>query len=596
MPTVKPPISYTSRDFTSIKDDLINYAKIYYPNTYKDFNEASFGAMMIDMIAYVGDILSFYVDYQTNETLIDTAIEEGSIVKIAKQLGYKFNSTPVSTGQAAFYVSVPANSSNSGPDTDLIPILKAGTLVSSDSGAVYTLTTDVDFANANTEIKVATVNDSGTPQTYAFKAYGTIVSGEESQEQIDVGSFERFLKIKLGEKNISDIVSVTDSDGNEYYEVDYLSQNTVFRAIRNISENDETVPYILRSMYVPRRFVTEHTLDNDTFLQFGFGSETEIENKSFPDPTAATLQLNGRNFFSDSSFDPSQILKTEKLGIVPVNTTLTISYRKNTVEDVNAAVGAVNTVVNSKIEFRKSSTANSNALQQISAFEVENEEPIVGSVSLPTAEEIRIRAIDNYAAQNRAVTKQDYISLIYRMPANFGSIKRANIVQDTNSSKRNLNLYVISENADGDLITASTTLKQNLKNWLNEYKMINDTVDILDAKIVNIGINFEIIGELEKDFTLVLNDCIDALKQKYQTKFNLGEPFYISDVFRTLNDVDGVVDTSSVQIVRKSGTGYSSFQFSVDQNTSRDGRLIRVPENVILEIKNMDADIVGVIR
>lgn len=596
MPTVKPPISYTSRDFTSIKDDLINYAKIYYPNTYKDFNEASFGAMMIDMIAYVGDILSFYVDYQTNETLIDTAIEEGSIVKIAKQLGYKFNSTPVSTGQAAFYVSVPANSSNSGPDTDLVPILKAGTLVSSDSGAVYTLTTDVDFANANTEIKVATVNDSGTPQTYAFKAYGTIVSGEESQEQIDVGSFERFLKIKLGEKNISDIVSVTDSDGNEYYEVDYLSQNTVFRAIRNISENDETVPYILRSMYVPRRFVTEHTLDNDTFLQFGFGSETEIENKSFPDPTAATLQLNGRNFFSDSSFDPSQILKTEKLGIVPVNTTLTISYRKNTVEDVNAAVGAVNTVVNSKIEFRKSSTANSNALQQISAFEVENEEPIVGSVSLPTAEEIRIRAIDNYAAQNRAVTKQDYISLIYRMPANFGSIKRANIVQDTNSSKRNLNLYVISENADGDLITASTTLKQNLKNWLNEYKMINDTVDILDAKIVNIGINFEIIGELEKDFTLVLNDCIDALKQKYQTKFNLGEPFYISDVFRTLNDVDGVVDTSSVQIVRKSGTGYSSFQFSVDQNTSRDGRLIRVPENVILEIKNMDADIVGVIR
>ena len=596
MPTVKPPISYTSRDFSSIKDDLINYAKIYYPNTYKDFNEASFGAMMIDMIAYVGDILSFYVDYQTNETLIDTAIEEGSIVKIAKQLGYKFNSTPVSTGQAAFYVSVPANSSNSGPDTDLVPILKAGTLVSSDSGAVYTLTTDVDFANANTEIKVATVNDSGTPQTYAFKAYGTIISGEESQEQIDVGSFERFLKIKLGEKNISDIVSVTDSDGNEYYEVDYLSQNTVFRAIRNIGENDETVPYILRSMYVPRRFVTEHTLDNDTFLQFGFGSETEIENKSFPDPTAATLQLNGRNFFSDSSFDPSQILKTEKLGIVPVNTTLTISYRKNTIEDVNAAVGAVNTVVNSKIEFRKSSTANSNALQQISAFEVENEEPIVGSVSLPTAEEIRVRAIDNYAAQNRAVTKQDYISLIYRMPANFGSIKRANIVQDTNSSKRNLNLYVISENADGDLITASTTLKQNLKNWLNEYKMINDTVDILDAKIVNIGINFEIIGELEKDFTLVLNDCIDALKQKYQTKFNLGEPFYISDVFRALNDVDGVVDTSSVQIVRKSGTGYSSFQFSVDQNTSRDGRLIRVPENVILEIKNMDADIVGVIR
>jgi len=207
-----------------------------------------------------------------------------------------------------------------------------------------------------------------------------------------------------------------------------------------------------------------------------------------------------------------------------------------------------------------------------------------------------VRAIDNYAAQNRAVTKQDYISLIYRMPAKFGGIKRANIVQDTNSSKRNLNLYVISENSDGDLITASTTLKQNVKNWLNNYKMINDSVDILDATIVNIGINFQIIGELEKDFTLVLNDAIQSLKDKYETKFNLGEPFYISDVYRTLNDVDGVVDTVSVEVEVKNGVGYSPSQFDVDQNTSRDGRLIRVPNNTILEIKDFDADIVGVIR
>ena len=214
----------------------------------------------------------------------------------------------------------------------------------------------------------------------------------------------------------------------------------------------------------------------------------------FPSHDRKTLKLNGRNFFSDRSFDPSQILKTEKLGIVPVNTTLTIKYKKNSVETTNAAVGAINTVVDSKIEFRKSSVANSTALQQISAFEVDNEEAIVGNVSVPTAEEIKVRAIDNYAAQNRAVTKQDYISLIYRMPAKFGAVKRANIVQDTNSSKRNLNLYVVSENSSGELIASSTTLKQNVKNWLNDYKMINDSVDILDATIVNIGVSFEIVG------------------------------------------------------------------------------------------------------
>ena len=596
MPTVKPPINYTNRDFASIKQDLINYAKIYYPNTYKDFNDASFGAMMIDMIAYIGDIMSFYVDFQTNETLMDSAILEDSIFKIAKQLGYKFGTTPVATGQAAFYVSVPANDAGTGPNTDYVPILKAGSLLSSDTGAAYTLADDVDFADANTQIKVAAVDANGTPTSFAYKAYGTIVSGELSQDTIVVGDFERFLKLKVDDTNISEITSVVDSDGNEYYEVEYLSQNTVFRSIRNLGDDSETVPYVVRDMYVPRRFVMEQNTDGETYLQFGFGSETEIENKSFPDPTAAALQLNGRQFFSDTSFDPSQILKTEKLGIVPVNTTLTVSYRKNSSSTVNAAVGAVNSVVNAIVEFRQSDIANATALQQISAFEVDNEEAIVGNIAAPTADEIKVRAIDNYAAQNRAVTKQDYLAILYRMPSKFGAIKRANISQDSNSSKRNLNLYVVAENQNGNLANASDSLKENVKQWLNHYKMINDSIDILDAGIVNIGINFELVGELEKDFTLVLNDAIDALKQKYTTKFNLGEPIYISDIYSTLNDVDGVVDTKNVQIVRKFGAGYSSVQYDIDSNTTADERLVRIPENLIFEIKDLDSDIVGEIR
>lgn len=596
MPTVKPPINYTNRDFNSIKQDLINYAKIYYPNTYKDFNDASFGAMMIDMIAYIGDIMSFYVDFQTNESLMDSAILEDSIYKIAKQLGYKFNTTPVSTGQAAFYVSVPANDAGTGPNADYVPILKAGTLLSSDSGAAYTLADDVDFSDANTEIKVAAVDANGTPTSFAYKAYGTIVSGELNEDSIIVGAFERFLKIKIDDNNISEILSVVDSDGNEYYEVDYLSQNTVFRSIRNLGDDSETVPYVVRNMYVPRRFVVEQNNDGETYIQFGFGSETEIENKSFPDPTAATLQLNGRQFFSDTSFDPSQILKTEKLGVVPVDTTLTVKYRKNTSSTVNAAVGAVNSVVNAIVEFRQSDIANSVALQQISSFEVDNEEPVVGNIASPSADEVKVRAIDNYAAQNRAVTKQDYLAIIYRMPAKFGAVKRANIAQDTNSSKRNLNLYVIAEDQNGNLTNASNALKENVKIWINQYKMINDSIDILDAGIVNIGINFELIGELEKDFTIVLNDAIDTLKAKYQTKLNLGEPIYISDIYTTLNDVDGVVDTRNVQIVRKFGAGYSTVQYDIDSNTTADGRLVRIPENLIFEIKDLDADIVGEIR
>jgi len=597
MAKIRPPISFTSRDFATIQSELVNYAKIYYPETYRDFNEASFGAMMIDMVAYVGDMLSFYIDYQTNESLLDTAIEEDSVIRIAKQLGYKFKGVTQSTGHAAFYVTVPASSDGTGPATDLIPILKSGTILSSDSGLIFTLNEDVDFSKSDTIIKVAAVDSTAAVTNYAMKAYGEVISGEKSQETIDVGDFERFLRLKLGTSNVSEVVSVIDSDGNEYFEVDYLSQNVIFRAIRNIvGSSTEKVPYILREMQVPRRFTVEHDVENNTFLQFGFGSETSIENKSFPDPSNAVMQLHGKEYFSDSSFDPNTLLKTEKLGIVPNNTTLTITTRKNTANSVNAAVNSINSVVGPKVEFRNSSYTKADAIVQISNFEVENEEAIVGSVAEASVDELKVRAINSYAAQNRAVTRQDYLSVIYRMPAKFGAIKRANIVQDPDSSKRNLNLYVLAEDVSGDFAAASTTLKRNLKVWLNQYKMINDTIDILDAKIVNVGVEFEILGELEKSSSTVLNAALESLREYFSTKYKIGQPIYISDIYKILNDVDGVIDTTSVKVDRKAGSGYSAVQYDVLGHTSKDGRIIYVPEDTVFEIKNLGSDIVGVIK
>ena len=597
MAKVRPPISYTSRDFSSIQSELVNYAKIYYPETYKDFNEASFGAMMIDMVAYVGDMLSFYIDYQTNESLLDTAIEEESVIKIARQLGYKFNGSPQSTGQCALYVTVPANSNGVGPNTDLIPILKSGTTLSSDSGIIFTLNEDIDFSKSDTIIKVAGVDTNGAATSYAMKAYGEIVSGEKVQETIDIGDFQRFLKLNLSTSNVCEVESVIDSEGNEYFEVDYLSQNVIFKAIRNIVGSDyETVPYILREMQVPRRYVIEHDVDGNTSLQFGFGSETSILNKSFPDPSNAVLQLHGKEYFADTSFDPSTLLKTEKLGIVPNNTTLTITTRKNSTTGVNAAVGSINTIVDPVVEFRNSSYTKAEAITQISNFEADNEEQIVGSTAAMSVDELKIRAINAYASQNRAVTRQDYLALIYRMPSRFGSIKRANIVQDPDSAKRNLNLYILAEDVSGNFTSASTTLKRNLKVWLNQYKMINDTIDILDGKIVNVGLQFEILGELEKDYNTVLNDALDTVKDYFSSKYKIGQPIYVSDIYKILNDVPGVVDTTSIKFFRQTGTGYSALPFDVKGHTSKDGRVIYVPNDTVLEIKNLGSDITGVIR
>jgi hypothetical protein len=272
-----------------------------------------------------------------------------------------------------------------------------------------------------------------------------------------------------------------------------------------------------------------------------------------------------------------------------------VKYRKNTVADVNVPVGAIKAVNTPVISFNNSAVSAANITSIRDSIEVDNEEPILGQVKAATVDEIRTRAIDAYASQNRAVTKQDYLSLIYRMPAKFGAVRRANILQDRDSLKRNLNLYIVSENSNGYLTQSPSTVKENLKTWLNKYKMINDTVDILDGRVANIGIEFELVGVLDKNPTEILTKAIAAIKAKYAEKLSFGVPFYISEVYKILNDLPEVIDTTSVKIVDKQGTGYNSNNFDVENNISADGRFIKVPEDVVLEIRYPDQDIIGAV-
>lgn len=594
MPKTKPPISYTSRDFNSIRNDLINYVKVYYPDTYKDFNEASFGSLMFDLVAYVGDIMSYYIDYQTNESFLETAIEKNNLIKIAKQLGYKFSGSPSSSGVAAFYVSINAQTNGGQENTELIPILKKGTTMTSDGGASFILAEDLDFSSPSTEKIVIKQSSNDTPTGYAYKAYGKIISGELKQKTVVVGDYQKFFKTQIDDEKISEVISVYDSLGNEYYEVDYLSQDIVYKEIKNTSSDSSTTPYFLKELQTFRKFVTEFDQDGNCYLQFGGGSETEFQEDSFPDPSSATLQLYGKNYFSDKIFDPNVIGATSALGISPANTTLTITYRINTSDTINAAVGSVNTITNPIYDFKTLLYSKQEAISSILGIEVDNEEPIVGSSDVPTNEELRNRAYGAFATQNRAVTKQDYAAICYRLPAKFGTIKRVSVVQDKDSARRNINLYMVSTTTNGELSLASDSLKNNLKTWLSKYKMINDTVDILDAVIVNIGLNFEVITELTKDTNLILNDCLIAVKEALTEKLNIGEPFYLTDVYKVLNAVNGVIDTKNVSIYQKTGGQYSSSQFSISEHLSKDGRYLAVPENTIIEIRDLDNDITGV--
>lgn len=594
----KRPINYTSRDFESIRNDLINYTKRYYPTTFKDFSEASFGAMMLDLTAYVGDQLSFYADFQANESFLDSAIRYENVNRLAETMGYRYQPSANSTGLAAFYILVPANTSTRGPNLSYFPILQRGTLLNSDNNASFTLIEDVDFTNVNNEITVARVDPTtGNPTFFAVKSYGQVISGKRYVDTMTVGDYTRFLQLKLTRPNVTDVMSVKDAQGNEYYEVDYLSQDVVMQETKNTEATRFETPYMMRLRPVPRRFITRHDVFRETYIQFGYGSADNLTGDVIADPADVVLKMNGRNYVTDETFDPSNLIQTDKFGVVPANTTLTIEYTANDSDTVNIAVGSLRNVVAPRLKFNDESSLDSSLVATVyTSLEADNEVPILGDTSVIMADEIRERAASTYASQNRAVTLQDYTSVVYRMPAKFGKVKRCNVVRDSNSLKRNLNVYVLSESENGNLTAPNLTLKNNLKVWLNQYRMINDTLDILNGRVINIGINFRIVAELDANKYDVLENCVSKLQDRYiNTKFNIGEPIYISEIYQLLNEVPGVIDTTDVEIINLSGGSYSNYVYDVDANLSQDGRYLLIPESAAAEVLLPGTDISGVV-
>jgi len=593
-----PAIKYTSRDFNSIKEDLVDYARRYYPTTFKDFNEAGFGALMLDTVSYVGDILSFYLDYNINESFIDTAVEYNNVLKLGKQMGFRLEGNPTSYGIATFYVVIPANASGLGPDQRYIPILKRNSSFTSQNGNGFLLNQDVSFTDPLLDVVVARVDTTtGTPTHYAIKSHGQVISGRRTQEIIEVGAFQRFLKIQLATPDVSEIISIIDEEGNEFYGVDYLSQDVIFKAVTNRGDNQSTTPSLLKPFAVPRRFIVERDAQT-TFIQFGAGSDTNTLSDPYIDPSTVILDVHGRDYITQPSFDPSNMLGTDKLGISPSNTKLRIVMRTNEIGNVNAMVDTLTQVDNAILVFEDEVNLDSNLVSDVrNSVEINNDEAIIGDVTIPTTEDLKIRMYDTFASQNRAVTAQDYKSIAYSMPPNFGAIKRIAIMQDPDSFKRNLNMYIISEDINNNLTTANSSIKNNLKNWINQSRMINDTVDILDAKIVNIGIDFIAKGEVETNRFLILDRATQALRDRFGTqKMEIGEPFYITEIYKTLQQVPGLVDVLSVKVTQKTGASYSDTYFDIEGQTSPDGRYIEVPKNVILELKIPAQDVKGAIK
>ena len=589
------PINYTNREFGSIREDLLDMAERFYPDTFQDFSEASFGALVLDAAAYVGDQLNFYLDYNVNESFLDTAYQYNNILRHGRIMGYKAEGRPSTYGKVTLFIIVPASTVALGPDEDYLPILRKGARFTSSAGLSFMLTENVDFSDPKNDVAIAR-NDvtTGAPTHYAIRAYGNVVSGMLNQEQIEVGPFQRFRNVELATTNVSEIISVFDSQGNEYFEVDYLAQDIVFKELANNNFKNDNVPSIIKPYLVARKYVVEYQRDR-TLLQFGSGNE--LESNVIATPQSVAMDIYGKSYTTDKTFDPTKLSNNQNFGIVPSNTTLTIVYRSTNPTNSNVAVGALTNVASKLFDYPARAGLSNITVKEINdSLEITNEKPIMGDTSFLSAEELKRRVFDTFPTQNRAVTQADYENLAYRMPPKYGSIKRVSCQRDPDSQKRNLNMYIVSEDKFGKLILSNDTIKSNLKTWLNNYRMLSDTIDILDPFILNIGIEFVIKPAPAANKFVVLDRAIREVRSKFADTQYIGEQFSVSSVYSFLKEVPGVLDVLTVKVVPKTTSQYNQASIDINDNMSPDGNYLIVPKNAIVEIKYPEIDIKGKVR
>jgi|TARA_Y100000289_G_scaffold64568_1_gene76650 hypothetical protein len=593
-------VDYTKASFNEIKEQLVQYAKRHYPNSYKDFKDSSFGSLMFDLVSYVGDQLHYYIDHNANESILPYTKDPEIALQLIQAMGAKPSLNFDSVGNVKVQILSPANSLGVTIDNAYKSVLNAGTKFKSSGGAVFTSMKPVVFTADTSRIIGYNMTDDGSKVAYyAMEAIVPVVSGEERTFTVDVGNFVRFLKIEIPDENLTEILSVTDSNGNEYFQVDSLPTDKIYKPILDPQKRDPMVPAIMKQTPVPRRFIVEKSI-NRTYIQFGHGSDEENTTNSFAEPTKRVMKFTGKRYDSSvAKSDPSRMYSNNKLGVAPQNTTLTIVYRRNTAINTNAAVGTINQVLEPLISFDNEQNLESQKVNFIrNNVQVLNDEPINGSISIPTTEELKRRYMGSFGAQGRAVTKEDYISAVYDMPPIYGGIKRAGIMRDTNDFRRNLNLFLIAEGADGKLQKPTNILKQNVKTWIDSVRMISDSIDIFDANIINFNIDFKVALKQNSNAQTVMSKIKQTLFEELTTiPPEIGEPLYMTEIMRIIQSIPEVANIplkDGIKIQSLSGGKYTDLKYDVKSNTSPDNTFVYIPQNAIWEIKYID-DIKGTV-
>lgn len=594
---------YLNKEFDSFRGDLYDYARIHFPDRIKDFSETSLGGLFLELAAYIGDVQSFYLDHQFHELSPETAVEARNLQAHITSAGVEIVGASPSVVDVVFSVEVPADVSVTPavPMTMAMPILYAGTRVQAQNGIQFELTNDIDFADTdNTGALLATVRiasrDADNQVTsFVLERTEICISGFRATESFTLGSFEAFKKITLAQENVTQVVSVRDALGNVYYEVGYLAQDTIYKALINANEDNELVQDNLQIIPCPYRFLREMALDTRlTTLTFGGGNAESLDNDIVPDPSQFALPLYGKQTFSRFTLNPNNLLQTTTLGVVGSNTSLTIDYRYGGGLSHNIGAGAISNLINLIIGFPRSPSATI-AARVRQSLTVRNDKEASGGEDAPNLDELKLRVGGARAAQSRIVTKEDLLARVYTMPANFGRVFRASIRANPNNPLSSL-LYIISRNSSGALIVSPDSLKKNLAKYLNSYRMISDAIDVLDAQVINLQVEFVIVVDPTYNRALVLNNVLARLRQYFNIKFfEIDQPIVLDDIRNIIYNNTGVLTLQTLNIRNITGVvgtrTYSDVQFDPASNTNRG--LVIGPPGSIFEVRFKDNDLIG---
>lgn len=627
---IKKDVNLIGRDFGEIRENLVDFTKVYFPQTYNDFNESSPGMMILELASYVGDVLSYYTDVQLRESLLEQAQEKKNIFTIAQSLGYKPKLNVPATTILSMYQLVPAIGSgdNVRPDFSYALTIKEGAKVTAQSNGdiEFSTTQKVRFNYSSsfdpTEVSVYEIDDNtNEPIKYLLKKYVKAVSGKEKTAEFEFGSPKIYDKIRLSDdEGLIDVISISDDDGDSWAKVDYLGQDTVFEETPNTEDysleysayNSET-PALLKLKKVPKRYVTRITDDGEIVIQFGAGISSNSDEELVPNPDNVGSALYNSTGDINQGIDPSNFMYTKTYGVAPANTTLTVKYRVGNGVIDNVISQDLTEISEVVVETSKLGLNGSLYDDAVSSIAVTNEASAAGGKFEETIEEVRENAKAYFAAQNRSVTREDYLVRTYALPPQFGSVAKAfvapdfqinTLLDDGNDPIPNplaVNLYVLGYDSDKKLKQLNIATKQNLANYLSFYRVLTDAINIKSGYIVNVGIDFEIIVKPNYNSNEVLLKCIERVKNYFKIdKRQINQPILLSDIYVMLDEVDGVQsvvrpdkdDNGGLQITNKYGGTYSPHRYDI-KGATKNGVVYPPKDPSIFEVKYPDTDIRG---